>query len=69
MLVLTRKIGESIKLSREGHADIIIHLINTGRNSARVGIEAPLEYRITREKLLIGNKDATSSATNQPAAV
>jgi carbon storage regulator len=37
MLVLTRKIGESIVIGD----DIVVKVIETGKNSVRIGIDAP----------------------------
>ena len=45
MLVLTRKLGERIKIGE----DVWITLLEVGGNRARIGIEAPKEIRILRE--------------------
>jgi len=45
MLVLSRKIGEKIRI---GH-DVVITLVDVDRNKARIGIEAPSSLAITRD--------------------
>lgn len=44
MLVLTRKLGERIKIG-----EVWITLLDVGHKKARIGVEAPKETRITRE--------------------
>ena len=48
MLVLTRKAGETIRIGN----DVVIKVVQTGRGSVRLGIEAPAEMRILRGELL-----------------
>ena len=48
MLVLTRKIGEKIRIGD----DITITVIDIGRSRVKVGIEAPAGHRILREELV-----------------
>ena len=71
MLVLTRRIDESIVINGE----IVITVLEVGRNGqVRLGIEAPRHYQIYRHELLLEiqreNRDALSSAAppGQPAA-
>ena len=45
MLVLTRKLGERIKIGE----NCWITLLEVGHNRARIGIEAPKEIRVLRE--------------------
>jgi carbon storage regulator len=47
MLVLTRKVGESIIIGD----DIIITVLPTNGNQIRLGIEAPQEFSIHREEV------------------
>lgn len=47
MLVLDRKIGESIIVGE----CIKVMLVETGRGRARIGIEAPGDVKILREEL------------------
>lgn len=48
MLVLSRKIGERILIGE----DIVITLLEFGRDKVRVGISAPLKTRILRPEHL-----------------
>lgn len=47
MLVLTRKKTESIKIGN----DIVITVIQTGKGTVRLGIEAPAHVRVLRGEL------------------
>lgn len=47
MLVLTRKKSEMIQIGGE----IIIKVIQTGRSSVKIGIEAPENVRVLRSEL------------------
>ena len=47
MLILTRKVGESIVIAN----DIIVKVIETGKNSVRIGIDAPREISILRQEV------------------
>lgn len=47
MLVLTRKRAEMIKIGD----DIVIKVIQTGRGSVKIGIEAPANVRVLRAEL------------------
>jgi carbon storage regulator len=47
MLILTRKVGESIVIAN----DIIIKVVETGKNSIRIGIDAPREISILRQEV------------------
>jgi carbon storage regulator len=60
MLVLTRKLDESIQI---GNSQITIKIVDVGNGRVRLGIEAPREIRVERlEKVnsdaLIGTADA-----------
>ena len=48
MLVLTRKCDETIKIGE----DIIIKVIQTGRGTVKLGIEAPSCIRVLRGELI-----------------
>jgi len=50
MLVLSRKVGESIQIAN----DIVIVVVQVKGERARLGIEAPRTIRITRGELLEG---------------
>lgn len=47
MLVLTRKIGEGVRIGD----DILIRILEEKEGRIRIGIEAPREQRIYREEL------------------
>ena len=47
MLVLTRKLGESIQVG-DG---IVIRIVEVRRSRVRIGIEAPSSIRIQREEI------------------
>lgn len=47
MLVLTRKKSEMIQIG----ADIVIKVIHAGKNTVKIGIEAPEEVRVLRAEL------------------
>ena len=48
MLVLTRKCDETIKIGE----NIIIKVIQTGRGTVKIGIEAPSSIRVLRGELI-----------------
>ena len=47
MLILTRKVGESIVIGN----DIIVKVVETGKNSIRIGIDAPREVSVLRQEV------------------
>jgi carbon storage regulator len=47
MLVLTRKRSETIQIGD----NIIVKILQTGRNTVKVGIEAPSNVRVLRSEL------------------
>lgn len=47
MLVLTRKVMESLRIG----SDITVTVVRIGPNAVRLGIEAPKELNIVREEL------------------
>ncbi len=58
MLVLTRKIGESIKINE----DVKITVIDVKGKNIRLGIEAPRETKIYREEVFLRIKQENHSA-------
>ncbi len=58
MLVLTRKIGESIKINEE----VKITVIDVKGKNIRLGIEAPRETKIYREEVFLRIKQENRSA-------
>ncbi len=53
MLVLTRKVGETIAIGDH----IRIKVVEVKGGKIRLGIEAPDDYRISREELLLKVRD------------
>lgn len=47
MLILTRRVGEKIKINN----DIDITILSTDRNSVKIGIDAPKDVSIHREEI------------------
>ncbi|MCK5541271.1 MAG: carbon storage regulator CsrA [Desulfobacterales bacterium] len=47
MLILTRKIGESILIGD----NITIKVVESGRNSVRIGIDAPKDVTVLRQEV------------------
>lgn len=47
MLILTRKVGESIVIGD----DIVIKVVETGKNNIRIGIDAPKEITVLRQEV------------------
>jgi len=64
MLVISRKIGESIILSD----DIRITVVSLGGDKVSIGIDAPLQIKIMREELLetaLANQEASESSSEK----
>ncbi len=47
MLILTRKEGESINIGD----NIVIKVVETGKNSIRIGIDAPKDVTVLRQEV------------------
>jgi len=62
MLVLTRKVGESIKIND----DIKITVIEVKGKNIRIGIEAPSATKIYREEVFIKILEENQSAAATP---
>lgn len=60
MLVLTRKIGESIKINE----DVKITVIDVKGKNIRLGIDAPRETKIYREEVFLRIKEENQSAAS-----
>ncbi len=57
MLVLTRKQSETIHIGD----DVVIKIIQTGRGSIKIGIDAPTAIRILRGEVVEAAQDANPS--------
>lgn len=64
MLILTRKRSETIRIGD----DILIKVIKTGRNTVKLGIEAPSEVRVLRGELLVEGADPERKAPERTPA-
>ena len=60
MLILTRRINETIILNPGQPNQITITLVDWYRGRGRIGIDAPQEVVIVRSELLNGEKKAKS---------
>ena len=47
MLILTRRVGETIKIND----DIGVTVLGINGNQARIGIEAPIDVKVHREEI------------------
>ena len=57
MLILERKSNESIIIETPDGNTIKIHMIDTTRGKAKVGIDAPKDYLILRDELVEEDED------------
>jgi len=64
MLVLTRKLGESIAI--DDHIKIVV--VQIKGKQVRLGIEAPKETKIHREEVYSAIQDQNKVAVNTPTA-
>ena len=65
MLVIARKTGEGIVVSD----DVVIKILDVGKDRVRIGIEAPKDVRIVREELRETEKQNVVAAGNLPKDV
>lgn len=63
MLVLTRKYGERLLIGD----NVVLTVCTIGKDSVRIGIEAPREIEIVREELAPGRKEDDESRAGIPA--
>jgi carbon storage regulator len=64
MLVLTRKLGESIAI--DDHIKIVV--VQIKGKQVRLGIQAPKETKIHREEVYAAIQEQNQEAVNAPAA-
>ena len=65
MLVLTRKLGESIAI--DDHIKVVV--VQIKGKQVRLGIQAPKETKIHREEVYTAIQDQDKEAVNTPAAM
>ncbi len=65
MLVLTRKLGESIAI--DDHIKVVV--VQIKGKQVRLGIEAPKETKIHREEVYLAIQEQNHEAANAPANV
>ena len=63
MLVLTRKVGESIKIND----DVKVTIIELKGKNIRLGIEAPKTTKVYREEVFLKIKQENKTAASTPA--
>ena len=63
MLVLTRKVGESIQIND----DVKITVIEVKGKNIRIGIDAPKTTKIYREEVFLKIKEENKIASSTPA--
>jgi carbon storage regulator len=62
MLVLTRKIGERIRIGDT----ITVRVLEVRGSQVRLGVEAPADVRIYREEIYPNQPDANGAASEAP---
>ncbi|MEK6704680.1 MAG: carbon storage regulator CsrA [Candidatus Poribacteria bacterium] len=65
MLVLTRKLGESIAI--DDHIKIVV--VQIKGKQVRLGIQAPKETKIHREEVYVAIKEQNKEAVKAPAEI
>ena len=63
MLVLARKVGESIRISD----DVVLTVLHIGRGRVQIGIDAPREIPIRREELATLKSDWVAALSTAPS--
>ena len=64
MLVLSRKVGEKIRIG----SDISITVVKVGNNGVRLGVEAPFNLPVMREELMgTSIDDVIQESTDSPS--
>ena len=63
MLVLTRKVGESIQIND----DVKITVIEVKGKNIRIGIDAPKTTKVYREEVFLKIKEENKTASSTPA--
>lgn len=64
MLVLTRRVGERVRIG----ADIVLVVLGIEHGQVRVGVEAPRTVPVQREEIYEALAEANRSAAERPEA-
>jgi len=64
MLILTRRVGETVVIGE----DIVVTVLSIKGNQVRIGVQAPKEVAVHREELLKRQRPATEAVTAKAAA-
>lgn len=62
MLILSRKLGESVTIGN----DILVKVVAVSGNQVRLGIEAPREIRVLREEIFNAMQEENRAAAAAP---
>ena len=60
MLILSRRVGESVTIGN----DIVIKVVSLSGSQIRLGITAPREVRVLREEILIAMQEENRAAAS-----
>ena len=60
MLILSRRVGESVTIGN----DIVIKVVSLSGSQIRLGITAPREVRVLREEILIAIQEENRAAAS-----
>ncbi|MBX6372114.1 MAG: carbon storage regulator CsrA, partial [Acidothermus sp.] len=64
MLVLSRRVGESIVIGQ----DVVVTVLDARSDLVRLGIKAPREIEVHREEVFLELQQANRAAASPPAA-
>lgn len=60
MLILTRKVGESLMIGD----DVAVTVLGIKGNQVRIGVNAPREVAVHREEVLERNRESAAAGSN-----
>lgn len=63
MLILTRRIGESVRIGD----DTVVTVLQVRRNQVRIGFDVPSDQRVFREEIWVKQNDSEDDQTDQIA--
>ncbi|MYD44265.1 MAG: carbon storage regulator CsrA [Gammaproteobacteria bacterium] len=64
MLILTRRVGESVRIGN----DIKISVLNVRKNQVRIGFEAPADHPVYREEIWVKKQGPDDDAEFEEAS-